>query len=134
MTRQSFLFYRGLWAGSTTASCQTLLRLSARPCLARKACFSRLICPLMAVLLEVLTFFLFFCFLLTKNYLETAESSPVGCVTPFQSPERTHSSAGQRKRPPGKQIKTRADDSQLQWQNLRCGGPCPNLVGLYDLH
>lgn len=60
VTRPSFLFCWGLRAGSTTACCHTLLRLGGRPLMAREARFSRLLCPLLAVLLEEWTFGLFF--------------------------------------------------------------------------
>lgn len=51
VTRSSFLFCWALRAGSTTTCCHTLLRLRARPFMARFSRFSRLLCPLMAVLL-----------------------------------------------------------------------------------
>lgn len=104
VTRPSFLVSWGLRAGSTTACCHTLLRPSARPCMARMA---RLSCPLLVVLLEEWTNYLFFCYLLTKDYLGTADSSrvcnplPVPRARPFSgrpaeaTPRQTNKQQGQ---------------------------------------
>lgn len=93
---------------------QSASSLCARPLMARMARFSRLSCPLTVVLLEKWTFcpfsFLFFAFLLTRNYLGTADS--VGCVTLFRLPEHTHFQAGQRKRPLRQTNKNKTDVKQ----------------------